>query len=242
MMCFNDCEMPYPWLEIVDNKKNLHAKDLTLKVHPLAIGIFSLVRKLLYTLIHLTEWSKTEMKDFMYNFSGKVRTKKVLLLKSSPFKTLLLLVLLAVMRTLAVGTSLLLVLARDFFIGLSSGFITLRHDDNLIVESYSPHQFSRQFGFCQDIPNVLIEHHYDAAITVSEAIDVAHKRKKPSSSSDKSVAKSLGVVPFCNNASKPPTSLHGGGITSVAFSSNENNVSQEQHWKHLKKKPKDLNN
>ncbi|KAH0761764.1 hypothetical protein KY290_017837 [Solanum tuberosum] len=49
----------------------------------------------------------------------------------------------------------------DFLIGLRSSFVTLRLDDELIVEPYSPHQFSRQFGYCQDVPGALIEHHYD---------------------------------------------------------------------------------
>ncbi|MCE0481826.1 hypothetical protein HAX54_039909 [Datura stramonium] len=47
-------------------------------------------------------------------------------------------------------------------------------------------------------------------------------------------------MPVCSGISKPPISLNGDGITSVASSSNESNVSQEQHWKSLKKKLKDL--
>ncbi|MCE3051861.1 hypothetical protein HAX54_051073 [Datura stramonium] len=78
--------------------------------------------------------------------------------------------------------------------------------------------------------------------TISEAIDVAHKRKKPSSSSSKGAEKSLGIVPFCSGTSKPPISLNGDGITSAACSSNERNVNQEQHRKGLKKKPKDVSN
>ncbi|KAH0764902.1 hypothetical protein KY285_000773 [Solanum tuberosum] len=49
----------------------------------------------------------------------------------------------------------------DFLIGLCSSFVTFRLDDELIVEPYSPHRFSRQFGYCQDVPGALIEHHYD---------------------------------------------------------------------------------
>ncbi|MCD7450398.1 hypothetical protein HAX54_006031 [Datura stramonium] len=47
-------------------------------------------------------------------------------------------------------------------------------------------------------------------------------------------------MPFCSGKSKPPTSINEDGITSAASSSNESNVSQEQHWKCLKKKPKEL--
>ncbi|PHU05282.1 hypothetical protein BC332_26104 [Capsicum chinense] len=50
----------------------------------------------------------------------------------------------------------------DFFIGLRSSFVTLRHDDYLIVEPYSPHRFSRQFGFCQEAPGILTKHHFDS--------------------------------------------------------------------------------
>ncbi|KAH0697243.1 hypothetical protein KY290_014694 [Solanum tuberosum] len=256
----------------------------------------------------------------------------------------------------------------DFLIGIRSSFVTLRLDDELIVEPYSPHRFSRQFGYCQDVPSALIEHHYDgsllalvqlwdscvylgsslkiiipmrpskkrslmireysdwwpshreillrrsthiilrgpkkddvslptkgeqiqeklprslksqvtpnippqsvsivsksksskgkathvdngvkgplqtpkaANITDKEVIDVTLKRKKPSSSSDKGVVKSLDIAPSCSNTSKTSISLHEIDIsTSAASSSNESNVSQELHWKRLKKKPKDLN-
>ncbi|KAH0746483.1 hypothetical protein KY285_008140 [Solanum tuberosum] len=52
----------------------------------------------------------------------------------------------------------------DFLIGLRSSFVTLRLDDELIVEPYSPHRFSRQFGYCQDVPGALIEHYYDGSL------------------------------------------------------------------------------
>ncbi|KAK4733920.1 hypothetical protein R3W88_008181 [Solanum pinnatisectum] len=82
-MDFSDREAPYPYLEIVENKQHSRAKVLTLKVHPPVIGAFPLVRKLLDHSYHLPEWSSTETKYVMDNFSGKVTTKKVLLLKSS---------------------------------------------------------------------------------------------------------------------------------------------------------------
>ncbi|KAH0645060.1 hypothetical protein KY284_032944 [Solanum tuberosum] len=52
----------------------------------------------------------------------------------------------------------------DFLIGLRSSFVTLRLDDELIVEPYSPHRFSQQFGYYQDVPGALIEHHYDCSL------------------------------------------------------------------------------
>ncbi|KAG5596076.1 hypothetical protein H5410_037308 [Solanum commersonii] len=33
-------------------------------------------------------------------------------------------------------------------------------------EPYSPHRFSRQFGYCQDVPGALIKHHYDGSLLV----------------------------------------------------------------------------
>ncbi|KAH0650406.1 hypothetical protein KY284_030318 [Solanum tuberosum] len=82
-----------------------------------------------------------------------------------------------------------------------------------------------------------------ANITDNEVINVTLKRKKPSSSSNKSVEKSLGIAPSCSNTSKTSISLHEIGIsTSAASSSNESNVCQELHWKRLKKKPKNLSN
>jgi len=81
-----------------------------------------------------------------------------------------------------------------------------------------------------------------ASLTDKEVIDVTLKRKKPSSSSEKGVVKSLGIAPPCSNTSKMSISLHEIDIsTSAASSSNESNVSQELHWKRLKKNPKDLN-
>ncbi|KAG5576232.1 hypothetical protein H5410_056366 [Solanum commersonii] len=83
----------------------------------------------------------------------------------------------------------------------------------------------------------------EANITTNEVIDVTLKRKKPSSSSDKSVENSLGIAPSRSNTFKTSISLHEIGIcNSAASSSNDNSVSQELHWKHLKKKPKELNN
>ncbi|KAM3291849.1 hypothetical protein P3S67_020138 [Capsicum chacoense] len=83
MTGFNDHETSYPCLEIMENKSDSHAKALTLKFHPPVIGIFPLVRKPLETSLHLTEWSTMKTKDIMDNFSSKIMTKKVLLLKSS---------------------------------------------------------------------------------------------------------------------------------------------------------------
>ncbi|KAK4364218.1 hypothetical protein RND71_015576 [Anisodus tanguticus] len=228
----------------------------------------------------------------------------------------------------------------DFLIGLRSSFVTLRHDDDLIIQPYSPHRFSRQFGFCQNVPSVLVEQHYDGSLlalvqlwdscvrlgrsskiiipmrtsnerplmtheysdwwptflenalrrsthiilrgptkdgvpsstksekrqlnvqgksshpskskaTLKNPLQTAKATSKsktltgkdtqePSSSSDKGVEKSPNVVPFCKEKSKPSVSPNRHRITSSTFSSNESNVSQEQHRKHLKKKHKDL--
>ncbi|KAH0764534.1 hypothetical protein KY285_000405 [Solanum tuberosum] len=51
-----------------------------------------------------------------------------------------------------------------YIISLRSGYVTLRHDSNFIVESYSPIRFSRQFGFCQDVPGDLVKRPYDVMI------------------------------------------------------------------------------
>ncbi|KAH0746105.1 hypothetical protein KY285_007762 [Solanum tuberosum] len=83
----------------------------------------------------------------------------------------------------------------------------------------------------------------EANITGNGVIDVTLKRKKLSSSSDKSVENSLGIAPSRSNTSKSSISLHEIGIcNSAASSSNVSSVSQELHWKRLKKKPKELNN
>ncbi|MCD7472770.1 hypothetical protein HAX54_014129 [Datura stramonium] len=60
----------------------LFAKVLNLKIHLPVICVFSLASKPLDTPLHLTEWSTPEMKDVIDNFSSKVMTEKVLLLKS----------------------------------------------------------------------------------------------------------------------------------------------------------------
>ncbi|KAL2904073.1 Photoreceptor cilium actin regulator [Bienertia sinuspersici] len=36
-----------------------------------------------------------------------------------------------------------------------SGYVSLRHYDSFFIEPYLPYRFSRQFGFCQDIPSVI---------------------------------------------------------------------------------------
>uniref|UniRef100_A0A7N2RBY1 Aminotransferase-like plant mobile domain-containing protein n=2 Tax=Quercus lobata TaxID=97700 RepID=A0A7N2RBY1_QUELO len=45
----------------------------------------------------------------------------------------------------------------DYFMSLRSGYLSLRCEDQHIVEPYSPHRFSRRFGFHQDIPGDLKE-------------------------------------------------------------------------------------
>ncbi|KAF3674663.1 hypothetical protein FXO38_05119 [Capsicum annuum] len=62
------------------------------------------------------------------------------------------------------------------------------------------------------------------------------------SSSDKGVNKSIGILSLYSDTSKPPISLKGASITSVAFSSNKINANQEPHRKRLKKKHKDSSN
>ncbi|KAL0420672.1 UNVERIFIED_CONTAM: hypothetical protein Slati_3090100, partial [Sesamum latifolium] len=44
---------------------------------------------------------------------------------------------------------------KHLFVALRSSYLTLRLGVESIVEAYSPHHFSRQFGFCQDVPGSL---------------------------------------------------------------------------------------
>ncbi|KAL2899266.1 Guanosine-5'-triphosphate 3'-diphosphate pyrophosphatase [Bienertia sinuspersici] len=43
----------------------------------------------------------------------------------------------------------------DFFLSMRSCFLTLRYANNYIAKPYSPHRFSRQFGFYQDVSGEL---------------------------------------------------------------------------------------
>nr|POE75425.1 hypothetical protein CFP56_60925 [Quercus suber] len=51
----------------------------------------------------------------------------------------------------------------DYFMSLHSGYLSLRCDDQHTIEAYSPHRFSRCFGFHQDIPSDLKEEIPDIA-------------------------------------------------------------------------------
>ncbi|PHT58326.1 hypothetical protein CQW23_00689 [Capsicum baccatum] len=44
---------------------------------------------------------------------------------------------------------------------LRSSHVTLRCDDHFVMEIYSPHRFSRQFGFVQDLPGNFSKRPYD---------------------------------------------------------------------------------
>ncbi|KAG8380943.1 hypothetical protein BUALT_Bualt06G0069100 [Buddleja alternifolia] len=44
---------------------------------------------------------------------------------------------------------------KELFVSLRSAYLTFQHGREHIVESYSPHRFSRQYNFCQDIPGLL---------------------------------------------------------------------------------------
>ncbi|KAF3625247.1 hypothetical protein FXO37_30968 [Capsicum annuum] len=180
MTCFNDRETPYPYFEIVESKPDSHAKPLTLKVHPPVIGAFPLVRNPLETYLHLTERSTTETKDVMDNFSSKIMTENVLLLKSSTHQNIVVASSPShnwslsswrvppsrfgeVISTSQCKEASSFVLATGKR-GVRSSFFTLRNDDDLIVEPYSPHQFRRQFGFCQDVLIILTKHHFDGSL------------------------------------------------------------------------------
>ncbi|KAL2897225.1 Protein Hook-like protein 3 [Bienertia sinuspersici] len=43
----------------------------------------------------------------------------------------------------------------SYLSSLRSGYVTLRHYDSFFIEPYLPYRFSRQFGFCQDIPSAI---------------------------------------------------------------------------------------
>ncbi|KAL2944181.1 hypothetical protein RDABS01_032528 [Bienertia sinuspersici] len=43
----------------------------------------------------------------------------------------------------------------SYLSSLRSGYVSLRHYDSFFIEPYLPYRFSRQFGFCQDIPSAI---------------------------------------------------------------------------------------
>ncbi|KAG5529092.1 hypothetical protein RHGRI_029681 [Rhododendron griersonianum] len=43
----------------------------------------------------------------------------------------------------------------EYLISIRSGYLTLRSGSTKVIEPYSPHRFSRQFGFTQDVPERL---------------------------------------------------------------------------------------
>ncbi|KAF7143338.1 hypothetical protein RHSIM_Rhsim05G0112600 [Rhododendron simsii] len=43
----------------------------------------------------------------------------------------------------------------EYLISIRSGYLTLRSGSTKFIEPYSPHRFSRQFGFTQDVPRIL---------------------------------------------------------------------------------------
>ncbi|KAL2902555.1 Protein MAIN-LIKE 2 [Bienertia sinuspersici] len=43
----------------------------------------------------------------------------------------------------------------SYLSSLRSSYVSLRHYDSFFIEPYLPYRFSRQFGFCQDIPSVI---------------------------------------------------------------------------------------
>ncbi|KAM1286392.1 hypothetical protein ACFX2J_000455 [Malus domestica] len=45
----------------------------------------------------------------------------------------------------------------SYLISLRSGYVSLRQEDRCIIQPYSPHRLSRQFGFVQNVPSTLRE-------------------------------------------------------------------------------------
>ncbi|KAJ8534983.1 hypothetical protein K7X08_016711 [Anisodus acutangulus] len=237
-MYFSGRETPYPSLEIMYKKQNSCAKILTLKVHPPVIGAFLLVRMLLETSLHLPEWLTTKTKDIMDNFSGKVMTAEVPLLRSSSHQN----VVIASSASRDESFSSWRVPPSGFGEGKSShsskSKATLNNPPQK-VKATSKSNFDgkdTQVEIKVRYPSLTLK----AAATSSEAINISHKSKGPSRSSDKGVEESPSVVSLCMDKTKASVSPNEVGITSATSSSNESNISQEQHWKRLKKKPKDL--
>ncbi|XP_016442428.1 uncharacterized protein LOC107767842 isoform X2 [Nicotiana tabacum] len=83
MVHFKDHEIPYPYLEIAENKKDPYAKVLQLKTNFPMIRAFPLIRQSPDSLLNLSEWSTKEEFDILENFFSKATNTKVLLLKSS---------------------------------------------------------------------------------------------------------------------------------------------------------------
>ncbi|KAM2298627.1 hypothetical protein ACFXTI_000579 [Malus domestica] len=52
----------------------------------------------------------------------------------------------------------------SYLISLRSRFVSLRQEDQCIVQPYSPHRFSRQFGFVQNLPGKLKEKNQSASL------------------------------------------------------------------------------
>ncbi|KAF3655646.1 hypothetical protein T459_00821 [Capsicum annuum] len=261
----NICDQmtPYPLLEIANDERYSPASVLTLKVHPLVIGVFPLDRGSPDMSLHLEKWlikEETDVLDFnkVINTTafvlhssthdkesaatypkgsnkGRIRAllhgiipnqdliwKFVLPIKKldhicpSVFKIASLMahgeklalaipILASIYRGLTTSTNLgagdiifpynmsmdglnvdicsLPTLAmiqpkelfiaenrelssswNDYFISLRSSYITLRCDDFFVMEPYSPHRFSRRFGFVQDLPGNFIKRPHDATL------------------------------------------------------------------------------
>ncbi|KAK4706758.1 hypothetical protein R3W88_033667 [Solanum pinnatisectum] len=162
MMHFRDRGSPHPLLEIVgDDQQNPNVKVLLLEVHSPDIGVFSFVK-----------WSKMDIKDVMRNFSSKAIRIKVPLLKSAihhdvasskcsnsdgsfnnwsvpssnfgndDARRLHHLTMLQGRDLHLTDNGKLSISWNKYIISPLSGNVTLRHDSNFIVESYSAIRFN----------------------------------------------------------------------------------------------------
>ncbi|PHT90363.1 hypothetical protein T459_05476 [Capsicum annuum] len=81
MVSFRDQTTPYPLLEIANDERYSPARVLTLKVHPLVIGVFLLDRGLPNMSLHLDKWATKEEIDVLD--SKKVINTTAFVLNSS---------------------------------------------------------------------------------------------------------------------------------------------------------------
>lgn len=58
----------------------------------------------------------------------------------------------------------------SYLISLRSGYLPVRRADDFYIEPYLPHRFSRQFGFCQDIPSALARAVSDRKVSYNHAL------------------------------------------------------------------------
>uniref|UniRef100_A0A7N2MVQ0 Aminotransferase-like plant mobile domain-containing protein n=1 Tax=Quercus lobata TaxID=97700 RepID=A0A7N2MVQ0_QUELO len=139
------------------------------------------------------------------------------------------------------------VLRLGYFMSLCFGYLSLRCEDHCVVESYSPHRFSRRFGFYQNIPSDLKKRIQTAKIALFLAKPPASKSRK--GKKEQATMSPSHQLQFIENPSSTTIAVQKRGTKhssdmqyedTLVVSDDDASKDSDANWNHIRKSSKGI--